>query len=57
MASAAAFAGGWALNILGHMVYEKKKPAFAEDPLSFVAGPVWDAKQLVNVINKKSVAD
>ncbi len=57
MASAAAFAGGWVLNILGHSVYEKKKPAFADDPLSFVAGPVWDAKQLINVINKKAISD
>lgn len=45
--SAAAFGGGWALNILGHSKYEKKAPAFTEDPLSFVAGPVWDIQQLM----------
>jgi hypothetical protein len=44
--SAGAFAGGWALNFVGHAVYEKAAPAFADDPLSFVAGPVWDLKQL-----------
>lgn len=48
MVSAIAFAGGWALNILGHSKYEKKAPAFTEDPLSFVAGPVWDIKQMTN---------
>ena len=34
----------WALNIIGHKAYEKKAPAFADDPLSFIAGPFWDAK-------------
>lgn len=33
---------GWALNFLGHGVFEKDAPAFAEDPLAFIAGPVWD---------------
>lgn len=46
--SAGAFAIGWAMNIVGHSGYEKKKPAFTDDPLSFVAGPVWDVKQLLN---------
>lgn len=47
VASAAAFAGGWALNFIGHGKYEKKAPAFTEDPLSFLAGPVWDLQQLM----------
>lgn len=45
--SAAAFAGGWALNIVGHSLYEKNAPAFTDDPLSFVAGPVWDIQQML----------
>ena len=45
-AAAGAFAGGWALNIMGHAVFEKNAPAFADDPLSFVAGPVWDFRQV-----------
>jgi len=45
--AAAAFAVGWGLNILGHQRYEKNRPAFTEDPLSFVAGPVWDLKQIL----------
>jgi uncharacterized membrane protein YGL010W len=44
--SAGAFAVGWALNFVGHGLYEKKAPAFADDPLGFVAGPVWDLMQL-----------
>lgn len=43
--SATSFVGGWALNIVGHSVFEKNKPAFADDPLSFVVGPVWDVQQ------------
>jgi len=44
--SAAAFGTGWILNLVGHAVFEKNRPAFADDPLSFVAGPVWDVRQL-----------
>ncbi len=45
--SAGIFAFGWVLNIWGHAFHEKNAPAFADDPLSFVAGPVWDLKQVV----------
>ncbi len=44
--AAVAFAVGWGTNIVGHGKYEKNRPAFTEDPLSFVAGPVWDLQQL-----------
>jgi len=44
--SASAFGFGWALNFVGHGVFEKAAPAFADDPLSFIAGPVWDLKQV-----------
>ena len=44
--SAASFVGGWVLNFIGHGRYEKNAPAFADDPLSFIAGPVWDFQQL-----------
>jgi uncharacterized membrane protein YGL010W len=44
--SAGSFATGWAANIVGHAVYERKAPAFKDDPLSFVIGPVWDMEQL-----------
>lgn len=44
--SAGTFVGGWALNLVGHQVFEGNAPAFQDDPLSFVAGPVWDAQQV-----------
>ena len=52
--AAGAFVGGWALNLVGHAKYEKNSPAFAEDPLSFVAGPVWDARQFARVMRKRA---
>jgi len=47
--SLASFAGGWALNLVGHAAFEKNSPAFADDPLSFVAGPMWE----VDILRKK----
>ncbi len=40
--SVASFVGGWALNLVGHAAFEKNPPAFADDPLGFVAGPMWE---------------
>jgi len=53
LASAGSFALGWGLNILGHARFEKNRPAFSADPLSFMTGPLWDVKQL---FAKKSAA-
>ncbi len=36
------FVSGWAANLVGHFGFEKNRPAFEEDPLSFIAGPVWE---------------
>lgn len=44
-ASASSFTAGWVLNFIGHGFYEKNGPAFADDPLSFLAGPMWDLEQ------------
>ncbi|MDP2343383.1 MAG: DUF962 domain-containing protein [Deltaproteobacteria bacterium] len=49
--SASSFTTGWVLNIIGHAAFEKNAPAFADDPLSFLAGPVWD---LQHVFGKKA---
>ncbi len=42
-----AFATGWALNLVGHRVFEKRAPAFSDDGLSFIAGPVWDLQEML----------
>ncbi|HET7540955.1 MAG TPA: DUF962 domain-containing protein [Polyangiaceae bacterium] len=46
--SLAAFATGWGLNLVGHAVFEKRAPAFSDDGLSFIAGPVWDLQELLS---------
>lgn len=46
LVSVGTFTLGWALNLVGHALFEKNAPAFADDPLSFLVGPVWDAQQL-----------
>ncbi|MCA9538771.1 MAG: DUF962 domain-containing protein [Myxococcales bacterium] len=56
--SAGAFGAGWGLNLVGHAVFERNAPAFAEDPLSFVAGPVWDLMNLKSALGgQRAVAD
>ena len=45
--SLSAFATGWALNLVGHAAFEKRAPAFSDDGLSFIAGPVWDFQELL----------
>jgi len=37
----ALFAGGWALQFLGHAVYEKRSPAFLRNLLHLLVGPAW----------------
>jgi hypothetical protein len=43
------YATGWALNFVGH-AFEQSAPAFATDPLSFIAGPVWDYVRMKDAI-------
>ena len=44
------------MNIVGHAVFEKNRPAFADDPLSFLAGPVWDLGQVKGLVRRKAPA-
>jgi uncharacterized membrane protein YGL010W len=39
------FVGGWALQLIGHKVFEKNKPAFLSDPYYLLVGPVWVAAE------------
>ena len=52
--SAGSFVGGWALNLVGHKFYEGNAPAFQDDPLSFVAGPIWDCQQVAKKLAGRS---
>jgi uncharacterized membrane protein YGL010W len=55
--SLAAFGVGWLLNLVGHAAFEKRAPAFSEDALSFVAGPVWDLRQLIDRVVRRGGGD
>jgi uncharacterized membrane protein YGL010W len=35
------FAGGWILQFVGHYVYEKQKPAFFQNFVHLLVGPLW----------------
>ena len=35
------FLGGWALQFVGHYVYEKKSPAFFKNLQQLLVGPLW----------------
>jgi uncharacterized membrane protein YGL010W len=37
----AGFVSGWALQFVGHFVYEKKAPAFFENLRQLLVGPLW----------------
>lgn len=52
--SAGAYGFGWTLNLVGHAAFEKNGPAFADDPLSFVAGPVWDLMHLRDALARRA---
>jgi uncharacterized membrane protein YGL010W len=43
--AAGLFVGGWALQLIGHGVFEKNKPAFLSDPYYLLVGPVWVAAE------------
>jgi uncharacterized membrane protein YGL010W len=53
LGSLTAFGSGWALNLLGHAVHGRRAPAFSEDGLSFLAGPIWDLQQLLRVARQR----
>lgn len=55
--AAGSFAVGWGLNIVGHQFFEKNAPAFKDDPLSFIAGPVWDLQQFAGIGKKKKTPE
>ncbi|MGA7122410.1 MAG: DUF962 domain-containing protein [Polyangiaceae bacterium] len=39
------FVGGWALQYIGHYVFEGNQPAFYSDPYYLLVGPVWVAAE------------
>jgi uncharacterized membrane protein YGL010W len=48
--AAGLFAGGWALQLIGHKVYEKNKPSFLADPYYLLVGPVWVTAEWMSLL-------
>jgi uncharacterized membrane protein YGL010W len=45
----AMFVGGWALQFIGHYVFEKNDPKFFGDPANLVIGVVWAGMEWAEV--------
>jgi uncharacterized membrane protein YGL010W len=41
VAGGAMFVGGWALQFIGHYVFEKNDPKFFSDPVNLLIGFLW----------------
>jgi uncharacterized membrane protein YGL010W len=44
------FATGWALQFVGHYVFEKNKPAFYGDAYYLLVGPAWVAAEWLELL-------
>jgi uncharacterized membrane protein YGL010W len=49
-AAAGLFVGGWALQYVGHYVFEGNKPAFYGDPYYLLVGPLWVAAEWMQAV-------
>lgn len=47
--AAGLFAGGWALQYMGHYAFEHNKPAFYGDPYYLLVGPAWVAAEWIRL--------
>ena len=45
----AAFLVGWIFQFYGHVVYEKKSPAFTKNFAHLLVGPAWIAAELAGL--------
>lgn len=46
----ALFVLGWIFQFIGHIVYEKRQPAFLNNLLHLLVGPLWILNDLVPVV-------
>ena len=50
IAGGSMFVTGWALQFVGHYVFEKNKPAFYGDPYYLLVGPVWVTAEWLDLL-------
>jgi uncharacterized membrane protein YGL010W len=46
----ALFVIGWILQFVGHIVYEKRQPAFMKNGMHLLVGPLWILNDIVHVV-------
>lgn len=44
------FTGGWALQFVGHYVFEKNHPAFFANPLYLLVGVLWVVLEILSLV-------
>ncbi|MCX8064980.1 MAG: DUF962 domain-containing protein [Candidatus Hydrogenedentes bacterium] len=49
------FLGGWTLQIIGHSVFEKRKPAFTDNLVQLLIGPIFFVLEILEKFNVKWV--
>lgn len=47
-AAPAAFVLGWVFQFVGHIVYEKKSPAFQDNLIHLLVGPMWVLREILH---------
>jgi len=47
------FVGGWAMLFLGHRI-EGNKPAFFQEPIHFLVGPLWVAREIKDSLSGRN---
>ncbi len=47
------FVGGWALQVVGHRVFEKNNPLLVDDPLNMLIGVLWAAHEWAQLFGLK----
>jgi len=50
LVAAGLFAGGWALQIAGHYLFEKNHPSFFHDPVYLLVGPIWVVIEVMQLL-------
>jgi uncharacterized membrane protein YGL010W len=52
----ALFIGGWILQFIGHARYEKQSPAFLNNLLHLLVGPLWILEDLTHLEGRRAAA-
>lgn len=48
------FGAGWAFQLAGHRLYERKSPAFTRNLLHLLVGPMWLLREVLGPLKKNA---